>query len=99
MPQFKIRHNPRIIAFSLIIAYLIFFSACLNDTTRRIAPEAVKGILDLTDWNFKKDGPVDLSGEYEFYWSRHLLPSDFAKAIPPQKRTPSPKIAGNLYGL
>jgi PAS domain S-box-containing protein len=85
MPQFKIRHNPRIIAFSLIIAYLIFFSACLNDTTRRIAPEAVKGILDLTDWNFKKDGPVDLSGEYEFYWSRHLLPSDFAKAIPPQK--------------
>ena len=85
MLQFKIKHNPPIIALSLIIASLIFISACINDSTRRISPRAVKGALDLTDWDFKKDGLVDLSGEYEFYWSQHLLPSDFAKAIPPQK--------------
>jgi len=85
MPQFKIKYNPRIVALSLIIAYLIFFSACLNDSRRRISPRAVKGILDLTDWDFKRDGPVDLSGEYEFYWSQHLLPSDFAKEPLPEK--------------
>ncbi|MEJ2729371.1 MAG: 7TM-DISM domain-containing protein, partial [Deltaproteobacteria bacterium] len=71
------RYNLRIVALSLIIAYLIFFSACLNDSTRRIAPRAVKGVLDLTDWDFKRDGPVDLSGEWEFYWQQHLKPQDF----------------------
>ncbi|MGD9052096.1 MAG: 7TM diverse intracellular signaling domain-containing protein [Desulfobacterales bacterium] len=75
----------RLIALSLIIAYMIFFSACLNDAPRRISPRAVKGILDLSDWDFKKDGPVDLGGEYEFYWSQHLTPLDFSKAPPPEK--------------
>src|SRR5210317_2149080 len=85
MLQFKIKHKLYIIAFSLIMAYLTVISACLNDATQRISPRAVKGVLDLTDWDFEKDGPVDLSGEYEFYWSQHLLPSDFAKAIAPPK--------------
>jgi PAS domain S-box-containing protein len=85
MPQFKIRHNPRIIALSLIIAYLIFFSACLNDSPRRIPPWAVKGVLDLTDWDFGKDGPVDLNGEWEFYWQQHLMPENFTPKIPSQK--------------
>jgi PAS domain S-box-containing protein len=65
-------------ALPLIIAYLIFFSACLNDSPRRIAPKAVKGVLDLSDWDFKNDGPVDLSGEWEFYWQQHLVPQDFS---------------------
>jgi PAS domain S-box-containing protein len=85
MPHLETKNSLYLIALPIIIAYLIFFSACLNDSPRRIPPKAVKGVLDLTDWDFKIDGPVDLSGEYEFYWSRHLLPSDFAKAIPPQK--------------
>ena len=85
MPQSIIKHNNHLIALSLIIVCLIIISACLNDSTRRISPRAVKGVLDLTDWDFKKDGPVDLSGEYEFYWSQHLSPSDFAKATAPRK--------------
>jgi PAS domain S-box-containing protein len=85
MPQSIIKHNNHLIALLLIIACLIFISACLNDSTRSISPRAVKGMLDLTDWDFKKDGPVVLSGEYEFYWSQHLHPSDFAKAIAPRK--------------
>jgi len=71
MPQSTIKHNFYLIALSLIIVCLIFISACLNDSAR--------------DWDFKKHGPVNLSGEYEFYWSQHLLPSDFTKAIAPQK--------------
>jgi PAS domain S-box-containing protein len=67
------------------MAYLIFFSACLNDPPRRIAPKAVKGVLDLSDWNFKIDGPVDLSGEWEFYWQQHLMPQDFALKNADQK--------------
>jgi PAS domain S-box-containing protein len=71
--------NSRLIILSLMIAYLIFFSACRNDAPRRIAPKASKGILDLTTWDLDEDGPVDLTGEWEFYWSRHLSPSDFAR--------------------
>ena len=77
MQDLKNRHKLYIIALPLIIAYLIFFSACLNDSPRRIPPKAVKGVLDLSDWDLKKDGPVDLIGEYEFYWLQHLLPQDF----------------------
>jgi PAS domain S-box-containing protein len=77
MTQNKMRYNLRIIVLSLITAYLIFFSACLNDSRQRIAPRAVKGVLDLTDWDFKTDGPVDLNGEWEFYWQQFLMPQDF----------------------
>jgi len=73
----KRKHNPHLIGFSLIIIYLIFFSACLNDSQRCIPPKAVKGVLDLTDWDFNRDGPVNLSGEWEFYWQQHLIPQDF----------------------
>jgi PAS domain S-box-containing protein len=59
--------------------------ACNHEFRKRITPKAVKGILDLTNWNFKSDGVVDLSGEYEFYWKRQLAPSDFAGPVLPQK--------------
>jgi PAS domain S-box-containing protein len=93
MLQLKNRHNLHIIFLPLIIAYLIFFSACINDSPRRIPPSAVNGILDLTDWDFKKDGPVDLIGEYEFYWSQHLSPSDFLDTPLPE-RTGFIKVPG-----
>jgi PAS domain S-box-containing protein len=85
MLPLNIKDNRHIIVLSLIMACLLVFSACLNNSSRKSSPRAVKGILDLTDWDFKIDGPADLSGEYEFYWRRHLSPSDFAKALPPTK--------------
>ncbi|MGB5749594.1 MAG: hypothetical protein WBM69_21645, partial [Desulfobacterales bacterium] len=60
-------------------------SACRNESTPRNAPEAVKGIIDLTDWDFKKNGPVKLKGEWEFYWQHHLGPDEFAKPNLPPK--------------
>jgi PAS domain S-box-containing protein len=86
MPPSKITHNRHIIALCLIIANMLFISACLDDSTRRPPPRAVKGALDLTDWDFETEGPVDLRGEYEFYWSQHLSPSDFSDAPLPEKK-------------
>jgi len=85
MPQLKKRNSPYLIALPIIIAYLIFFSACINDSNRRILPKAVNGVLDLSDWDLKKDGPIDLIGEYEFYWMQHLLPADFSEKTTPKK--------------
>jgi len=36
---------------------------------------AVKGVINLTNYNFKADGPIDLIGEYEFYWNQMLNPA------------------------
>jgi PAS domain S-box-containing protein len=44
------------------------------------------GVLDLTDWDLDKDGPLDLAGEWEFYWNRHLSPSDFSKEKLPDNK-------------
>ena len=35
--------------------------------TQREAPRAVGAVLDLTGWDFQRDGPVSLAGEWEFY--------------------------------
>lgn len=48
-------------------------------------PRALKGFLDLSDWDFEKDRTVDLSGEYEFYWQQHLSPRSFTQPNPPEK--------------
>jgi len=60
-------------------------SACHHHFSERIPPKAVKGILDLTDWDFKRDGPVNLIGEYEFYWNQHVEPIEFLNKTPPHK--------------
>ena len=41
-------------------------------------PRAVRGVIDLRAWDFEQDGPVELNGEYEFFWQQHLNPADFA---------------------
>ena len=38
---------------------------------------AVKGVLDLRNWDFKKDGMIKLNGGWEFYDNELLLPEDF----------------------
>ncbi|WP_456462834.1 response regulator [Reichenbachiella sp.] len=40
-------------------------------------PTAKQGILDLREWEFQKNEPVSLAGEWEFYWERILYPADF----------------------
>lgn len=35
-------------------------------------PLAQKGLIDLSDWDFIRDGTIELNGEWYFYWGRHL---------------------------
>jgi len=79
--------NSNLLKFFLISAALglLCLTACDHDLQKRTSPKAVNGILDLTNWNFKSGGAVDLSGGYEFYWKQHLAPSDFAGPTLPQK--------------
>jgi signal transduction histidine kinase len=42
-------------------------------------PFTRQGYLDLSDWDFLKDGNVKLDGDWEFYWDQLLGPEDLGK--------------------
>src|SRR5512137_1803692 len=48
------------------------------------APQVVHGQLDLRGWNFDRDGPVSLTGEWEFYWQQFWSAADFARHVSPE---------------
>ena len=85
MLRSKTKNSSYRIALSIMTAFLIFATACFDETPRRIQPKAVRGVLDLSDWNLQIDGPVDLVGEFEFYWMQHLMSEDYAETIPDSK--------------
>ena len=42
------------------------------------------GKIDLSHWNFTKDGVITLQGEWQFYWQQLLEPKDFVDGKVPQ---------------
>lgn len=54
----------------LFVALLAILTLCsgVGCGGGRSAPEAVRGVLDLADWDFARDGSVPLDGEWEFTW-------------------------------
>ena len=68
-----------------IVVCLFIFACGSRGLPKRIPPKATAGVLDLRDWDFEKDGPIDLAGEYEFYWQHHLKPERFTEDNFPEK--------------
>ena len=77
------RHLRIVLALSCLIPLL--FVGCQKDLSGNIAPKAINGVLDLSNWDLDRDGPVDLSGEWEFYWNQLINPNEFSTPNPPQK--------------
>lgn len=50
----------------------------------RPQPHIVQGVLDLRGYDLEQAGPVQVSGEAEFYWGQLLTPADFQRAALPQ---------------
>jgi hypothetical protein len=79
-----------------------FALGCTPPKDAKPRPVASKGVLDLRQWNFEKDGPIDLTGEWEFFWKQLLEPADFktnsnsfpnsgAGLRPAPEKTPPPR--------
>ena len=85
MQQLKTGYLPYIFALTFIFFSMVTVSACRNDIPASITPEAIEGILDLTAWDFEKDGPVQLKGQWEFFWQQHIDPQEFSKSTAPRK--------------
>ena len=77
----------------LMVLLLVFTTACRFIHDEKTPPKAVKGMLDLTHWDFEKDGPVYLNGEYEFYWKEHVSPPEFSNP------SHQPRIFVNVPGF
>ena len=61
-------------SYVLLLLFLLsfFFYSCQSSHSGKTPPKAINGVLDLRSWNFEQDGPVDLSGGWEFYWEQLL---------------------------
>ncbi|HNB98111.1 MAG TPA: GAF domain-containing protein, partial [Leptospiraceae bacterium] len=75
----------RVILLVFIFLFLVF-SNC-NDTKKKESPKVVKGVLDLQEWDFSKDGFLSLDGEWEFYW-KELLSPETNPAVDANKNLP-----------
>lgn len=64
-----------IAAFASAVALAVFAGGCRLAASASPAPRAVGGVLDLSGWDFDRSGPVELNGEWSFYWKR-LIPPD-----------------------
>ncbi|MGL1893611.1 MAG: diguanylate cyclase [Spirochaetaceae bacterium] len=73
-------------AFHLIlIVFLFLFSASNITAAPEIQPPiAIEGVIDLQNYNFEKDGSINLSGQWNFFWSELLNPdqlTDYSNSI------------------
>jgi signal transduction histidine kinase len=64
----------------IFVAWFLLFTLS-NLPGREPAPTAVKGVIDLRNYSFKKQGPVELTGEFEFYWNQMLNPADESDSL------------------
>ncbi len=64
----------RFLVISIFV--LLSFSLLLPAYGKSSIPASKNGILDLTDWNFTENGPVPMSGQWEFFWQTHLPPQN-----------------------
>ncbi|HEX9653315.1 MAG TPA: 7TM diverse intracellular signaling domain-containing protein, partial [bacterium] len=68
-----------------LVRVLIFFLSAATTACAHERPRVIAGVLDLSHWNFETDGPIDLSGDYEFYWQELLPPDSFRTTVTPNK--------------
>ena len=73
MKIFNIKKNQIIFVFLLFL----LFNNCISKSFISKKPKVIKGLLYLKEWDLEKDGPINLDGEWEFYWNNYLYSDNF----------------------
>ena len=73
-----------VIAIIVIIFATLYFHA--SPRFEKQIPAAEKGRMDLSAWDFNKNGVVELKGEWECYDGQLLLPEDFSGGVQQKPR-------------
>ncbi len=76
IPELSVSSVVKTISAFLILALSISSCAKQPAFSGKISPRAVDGVIDLTLWDFEKDGPVQLNGGWMFYWKQLLKSAD-----------------------
>jgi len=71
----------------LLLAVAMSVTACGDKASRPSAPKIRHGVLDLSEWRLEGNGPVDLVGEWEFYWDKLVTSGEF-------EQQPGPEMTG-----
>ena len=71
------KHKRIVIATCTVVIVVISLFSYISQTPSPAQPVAKQGYLDLSAWDFQKNGNVMLDGEWEFYWNQLLYPKDF----------------------
>ncbi|WP_138755160.1 hybrid sensor histidine kinase/response regulator [Paenibacillus sinopodophylli] len=69
-----------VIVFFLIVVAFPIYEYVYQQLDEDKVPHSNAGTLDLTHWNFSKDGSVALNGEWEFYRDQLLTPQQFIQS-------------------
>lgn len=59
------------------LIFLLLLPMIFASCSGKEIPQAKKGTLDLSDWDFGDQGQINLSGEWEFHWLQLLEPGQF----------------------
>ena len=65
----------------LVLILLVLSSACAPEYSGKTPPPIVDGTIDLTDWDFEKDGPLKLDGDWLFAWEKLVEPATSWEAL------------------
>ena len=58
------------------VTYLFVLAVCtVSSLHAQEEPLVEKGVLDLREYDFLNKGPVEVKGEYEFYWNQMISPA------------------------
>ena len=58
-----------------IFTYLVLIAVCmLSDIHAQQQPVVERGVLDLSYYDFTAGGPLEVKGDFEFYWNQMLSP-------------------------
>ncbi|MGV8983464.1 diguanylate cyclase [Clostridium sp.] len=78
------KEKPLIITLSIFILVavlsVIFTLNRLSSSNTSSNINSQKGVLELSNWDFNKDGYTSLGGQWEFYWQQLLTPKDFGNS-------------------
>ncbi|GJM13279.1 MAG: hypothetical protein DHS20C12_16820 [Pseudohongiella sp.] len=65
---------------SLSTALLLLLLSACSPADSSASPSATNGFLDLSNWSFQAQDPIELAGEWEFYWEQLLAPEQIDAA-------------------
>ncbi|WP_102272527.1 sensor histidine kinase [Cytobacillus massiliigabonensis] len=85
------------IPISILIVCVIVFYGWVSQE-KAVQPKAVNGILDLRDYDFSQEEPVELNGEWEFFPGKLLDSIEFEDETPYLVQVPSLWTSYDLNG-